>query len=261
VTVQVSPSVLTTMDWTRSSPSEAKVFPSQTCAGHASATPACDVSSDGSMALSADFLGVARLWSIATGDEIATLDGHDGVVLSCSISKNGEFAATAGNDGTMCVWHVPSKALRYRLRRPGRLRSAGCSFTPDGRTVVASFIAAGDKNIGGDIVLCSLDGMQASSIRGWTLRDLIPFQVVAARHAFAVCVKSLSGTFSALAMDSETGAYLREWPTRDPPCLSLTQSGDIMAIADKDNLVMLMEEKRPRFTTDTKAIYLIIFAA
>jgi Ca2+-binding EF-hand superfamily protein len=214
------------------------IRPSRTCRGHSIAVPACALNFDGSLALSADFFGVARLWSTSSGEEIAKFEGHDDAVLSCALSRKGEYAATAGNDGSVCVWHTATKSMKYRLRRPGRVRSAGCAFSPDGETIVASFIAGDRNDFSGDILVCSLDSKHSIHVKGWTLNDLVPFQVACTKDFVAMCVKSISGSFSVLVMDSCTGKYLREWPTVGPPYLSLSQAGDFLSIADDVKLAV-----------------------
>jgi WD40 repeat protein len=44
------------------------------------------------------------VWDPATGDEIATLNGHDDSVRGVAFNHDGTLVATASDDGTVRVW-------------------------------------------------------------------------------------------------------------------------------------------------------------
>ncbi len=50
--------------------------------------------------------GRARVWDVATGDELERFEGHDGAVTAAAISPDGRFAATGGSDTTILVWDL-----------------------------------------------------------------------------------------------------------------------------------------------------------
>lgn len=53
--------------------------------------------------------GTIKLWSIETGCELATLLGHDGIVTSVAFSPRGDLIASGSNDGTVKLWSVESR--------------------------------------------------------------------------------------------------------------------------------------------------------
>jgi WD40 repeat protein len=51
--------------------------------------------------------GKIKLCHVASGREVATLEGHDTFGMHLSFSHNGETIATASNDGTIHLWRAP----------------------------------------------------------------------------------------------------------------------------------------------------------
>jgi WD40 repeat protein len=44
------------------------------------------------------------VWDANTGQQVGTLDGHNGTVQTCAWSPDGALLATASNDTTASVW-------------------------------------------------------------------------------------------------------------------------------------------------------------
>ena len=84
----------------------------------------------------------SKIWDLATGKELANLEGHQGVVFRVHFSPDGKTLATSSKDKTIRIWEVPSGKLRGILK--GHLAPAkGMVFLPDGTLVSASW----DKTI------------------------------------------------------------------------------------------------------------------
>jgi WD40 repeat protein len=77
-----------------------------------------------------------RLWELISGQEVATLVGHETSTCGLSFSPNGRLLASCSNDATVRVWDV---ATGRELRRFTGHRGAvhALSFTPDGRSVIS----------------------------------------------------------------------------------------------------------------------------
>ncbi len=80
---------------------------------------------------------VARLWDVGTGQERATLTGHDQAVMSLSFSPDGKTLETAGLDATLRLWDVETARSKAVLRghTSGIVSSA---FAPDGQTLATA---------------------------------------------------------------------------------------------------------------------------
>jgi WD40 repeat protein len=49
----------------------------------------------------------ARLWNLATGEELTLLVGHRGAVTAVAFSADSKTLATASADQTVLLWKVP----------------------------------------------------------------------------------------------------------------------------------------------------------
>jgi WD40 repeat protein len=52
----------------------------------------------------------ARLWSVATGEELTLLVGHRGAVTELAFSSDSKLLATSSADQTALIWQVSSPA-------------------------------------------------------------------------------------------------------------------------------------------------------
>jgi WD40 repeat protein len=57
----------------------------------------------------------ARLWDVATGVPLGSLQGHSGGINSAQFSSDGRFILTASDDHTVIVWNTTTKAIVARL--------------------------------------------------------------------------------------------------------------------------------------------------
>jgi WD40 repeat protein len=79
-----------------------------------------------------------KLWDVASGGCLATLQGHRGKIWGVTVSPDGATIATASSDGTVKLWDP--RPPSYTLTLPGETRQTGVSlaFTPDGRALVVA---------------------------------------------------------------------------------------------------------------------------
>jgi len=61
---------------------------------------------DGSLALTVDDAGVARVWALPDGRCVARLSGHGAAATDVAMTPCGKTAATAGRDGRIRVWSI-----------------------------------------------------------------------------------------------------------------------------------------------------------
>jgi WD40 repeat protein len=103
------------------SPEGSREQPLQTLIGHTSIDTGAAFSPDGTRLATASFDGTAKVWDVATGEELLTLTGHNGGVTSVAFSPDGKRLVTGSQDGTARVYVLPIEELmalaRSRLTR------------------------------------------------------------------------------------------------------------------------------------------------
>jgi eukaryotic-like serine/threonine-protein kinase len=70
----------------------------------------------GTLLASGSFEGPVRLWDVATGREVARLDGHHKESKDVTFHPEGSLLATAGEDGTVRLWDIATRATVAVLR-------------------------------------------------------------------------------------------------------------------------------------------------
>ena len=93
-------------------------------------------SPDGTLVASGGDDTIVRLWEVATGDNVAVLEGHGEPVRSLAFSPDGTMLATGGPDLAVNLWDPVSRDRLVELRGGGRGANA-LAFSPDGATLAA----------------------------------------------------------------------------------------------------------------------------
>ena len=101
-------------------------------------------SPDGTLLASASDDNTVKLWNVATGTNIATLEGHTNSVYSVAFSPDGATLASGSWDNTVKLWDVATKQNIATLQRPLENWSLPMSFSPDGTTLASG---AGDGTV------------------------------------------------------------------------------------------------------------------
>ena len=103
----------------------------------ASSVSSVSFSPDGAILASGAWNGTVKLWDVATGEPIATLQGHEGRVSSVSFSPDGATLASGAGDDTVKLWDVASREIIATLQ--GQASGVtSVSFSPDGATLASA---------------------------------------------------------------------------------------------------------------------------
>jgi WD40 repeat protein len=77
-----------------------------------------------------------RLWEVATGREIARLEGHTAVAHTVQFTLGGRHVVSAANDRTIRIWEVSSRRLVRTIQSPDPIERA--AFSSDERLALTA---------------------------------------------------------------------------------------------------------------------------
>jgi RNA polymerase sigma factor (sigma-70 family) len=124
----------------------------------ASAAGSFDEAAAARLELNVHYLGELKLWNLATGKEIASLQGHSQRVTCVAFCPDGKALVSGGQDGTIRLWEVATgKQRACMVAGPGWVRSIAVS--PDGGTLAS----ASDDGV---IKLWELATQQVRALKG-----------------------------------------------------------------------------------------------
>jgi WD40 repeat protein/cytochrome c-type biogenesis protein CcmH/NrfG len=122
-----------------------RVLSVQTLRGHSARVRSAAFSPDGSRVVTGSNDHTAKVWEVASGEELQTLRGHSKWVNSAAFSPDGSYVVTGSRDHTAKVWLLKplrfwffggSRELQTLRGHSGIVWSA--AFSPDGRYVVTA---------------------------------------------------------------------------------------------------------------------------
>ncbi len=226
-------------------------------------------SSDGATLASGSWDGTVKLWDVATGEAIATLEGHTNGVRSVLFSSDGTTLASGSWDGTVKLWDVATgEAIATLEGHTNGVNSV--SFSLDGATLASGSwdgtvklwdVATGEAiaTLEGhtdevNSVLFSSDGATlASASEDGTIRlwDVATREIVATLEGYKVRSVSFSSDGATLASgagngtirlwDVATRAIIAEENTSPIRSVSFSPDGSTLAAASWDGTVKLWD--------------------
>jgi WD40 repeat protein len=111
------------------SPESQKLF--STLVAHQRPITDLAFSPDGQRLATASFEHTAKIWDVASSEELASLPGHGGRVWTVDFSPDGQELVTASEDGTVGFWPVDPRADSEVI--PSTELDSLVSYSPDGR--------------------------------------------------------------------------------------------------------------------------------
>jgi WD40 repeat protein/transcriptional regulator with XRE-family HTH domain len=154
--------------------------------------------------------GKIRLWQVADGKQLLTIQGHQSWILSVSFSPDGLILASGGEDFTICLWDVASGECLRTLEGHRNSIFSVC-FSPDGQT-----LASGDED---------------STIRLWDVASGQCLRTLVG-HSGRVWAISFSPDGQTIASGSND-ATIRLWSVQNGQCVKTLQGhvGGIRAVS------------------------------
>jgi predicted Zn finger-like uncharacterized protein len=94
------------------------------------------VDSAGRRAVSGDWDGKLRVWELATGKCVRTLEGHRGLVRSLAVDATGRWCVSGGDDDSVRLWNLDASSC-IRTLANGTAGVYAVAITTDGRLALA----------------------------------------------------------------------------------------------------------------------------
>jgi WD40 repeat protein len=191
--------------------------------GHKNVIHVVKFSRDGKRLASSSGDRTARLWDVATGNELHRFEGHGGEVRGLDLSADGKWLVTGGDDKIIRLWDVESgKELRQLRGHTYELYAV--AFSPDGQLVASG---------GGDC-----------TVRVWEVATGKPIRHFQGRQTVRSVVFSPNGKlYAASDMDgvlrlyeTATGGLVHEMRQADAASgIAFAPDGTVLASAGSEN--------------------------
>lgn len=110
---------------------------------HANELTAVAFSPDGTLVITGSSDDTAKLWDVATGRLVRTLEGHAHSVTSVAFSPDGQHVVSGSNDKTLRLWEVTTGRLIHTFAGHSD-RVGSVVFSPDGSRVLSG---SNDKTV------------------------------------------------------------------------------------------------------------------
>ncbi|MHA1359479.1 MAG: WD40 repeat domain-containing protein [Candidatus Helarchaeota archaeon] len=189
---------------------------------------ACIFSPDGTRLASAYKEGMIKIWDVATGTEMDTLEGHFDSVKVCIFSPNNLELISASADKALKFWDL-TKGTEIRTLQYNFDPRNACAFSPDGTKFLSTLE---------DMTMRIWDistGTELHTLRGH-------FDEIQACTFSPDSSKTISASADRTLKiwDAETGQMILDFPTiGTPECVAISDNGMIVAGDSLGNVYFL----------------------
>ncbi|WP_165074108.1 WD40 repeat domain-containing serine/threonine protein kinase [Paludisphaera rhizosphaerae] len=190
-------------------------------AGHQAEAWALAFSTDGRILASGADDHQIKLWNVADGRELASIEAHSQTVSGLAFSPDGAHLASVSLDGSWKIWRVvrsdaDASSVRLEilrvLRPEGRSQLRCVAYSPDGKRVAASGLTP-------DILLDSAPNYDAPA-------------TISNAHTQMVTAIAFSEAQSVVLASVSCDGRLKIWNTDDQTCFADKRGdGSLMAVA------------------------------
>jgi WD40 repeat protein len=103
--------------------------------GHTDSVNGVAITSDGSYLVSASLDSTLKVWDLATGALLRTLEGHTRALYGVAVMPDGRRAVSASHDFTLKVWDLATAVVIATFTADAEMSS--CAVSPDGTAIIA----------------------------------------------------------------------------------------------------------------------------
>ena len=193
-------------------------------------------SRDGRTLVTGNFNGTVKLWDVATGRVLRTLDGHTDVVYKGVFSPDEKLLASCSRDGKIKLWEAATgRELRTLSGHTRPVKAV--AFTPDGKML---------GSVSNDGTLRLWDVASGSELRRFVHThshevDDSVYSLIFISHGKMIAAGNGDGTISFWEVASGKETRVLKGHSNGVFCLALSSDGRSLASGSDDHPVILWD--------------------
>jgi WD40 repeat protein len=193
-------------------------------------------SRDGRRIITGNFNGTVKLWDVASGTVLRTLNGHSDLVYKGVLSPDEKLLASCSRDGRIKIWD-PATGVELRTLTGHTRPVKAIAFSPDGSLIASA------SNDGTLRIWDVATGRQEQSFVHTRLPNIDDsvYSVVFISHGKIIAAGNGDGTISYWDVATGKEVKLLKGHSAGVFCLALSSDGRSLASGSNDHAVKLWD--------------------